>query len=102
MQSESKSRYEALLNGLRYAVHELPAGILYGSDGASAKECAELLANLNDFEVLSRELGRDDATFIEGCRWHFEHYTHYLGRRRHFVSYRKYIEDRGGPLRVQG
>ncbi len=100
MCAERSHRYEALLKILRYAVHELPAGVLYGPNGASAKECAELVTDLNEFEVLCRELGQDQSVFIERCRWHFEHYPHYLERRRHFNSYAQYIEGRGGPLNV--
>lgn len=95
-----KLRYEALLSSLRYAVHELPAGILDGPDGATAKQCAELMETVNEFERLCRGLGHNHDAFIKGCRWHFEHYAHYLGRRRHFGSYQQYVQDRGGPLRV--
>lgn len=42
----------------------------------------------------------DHTEFIEGCRWHFEHYSHYLGRRRHFVDYVTYVTDRQGPLHI--
>jgi hypothetical protein len=93
-------RYEELLNALRYAVHELPAGVLYGADAANAKQCIELMGDLNEFERLCAQLSRDHGVFCDGCRWHFEHYPHYLGRRRHFNSYEEYIEGRGGPLRV--
>jgi hypothetical protein len=97
---ELKARYKVLLSSLRYAVHELPAGVLYGKDGAAAKECAELMEELNEFERLCLNLELDQSAFVEGCRWHFEHYAHYLGRRRHFQSYREYVEARSGPLKV--
>lgn len=98
---EQIERYERLRQLLEYAVHELPAGVLYGSDGANATQCAEWMNDLNEFEALCSELERDHKTFVEDCRWHFEHYPHYLGRRRHFVDYTTYVEDRGGPLRVR-
>jgi hypothetical protein len=94
------AQYEAMLRALRYAVHELPAGVLYGHDGANAKQCEELMADLQDFERICLQLDKDQRAFIEGCRWHFDHYPHYLGRRRHFQSYRQYVEGRGGPLKV--
>lgn len=93
-------RHRELAQLLHYAVHELPAGVLYDVNGANAAQCAQWLLDLNEFEQLCTALGRDHRAFIEGCRWHFEHYPHYLGRRRHFVDYRTYIEDRGGPPRV--
>lgn len=94
-------RYEALLSNLRYAVHELPAGVLDGPDGATVKQCAELMEALNEFERLCGQLGHNHNALIEGCRWHFEHYAHYLGRRRHFADYQQYVERRGGSLRVE-
>ncbi len=99
---ELTARYELLLSSLRYAVHELPAGVLYGKDGATEKQCSELIADLHEFERLCRTLNREHRAFIEGCSWHFEHYPHYLGRRRHFRSYQEYVEGRNGPLRVEG
>lgn len=97
-----RERYEHLLQLLKYAVHELPAGVLYDANSANAKQCQEWMADLNEFESLCRSLGRNHSEFVEDCRWHFEHYAHYLGRRRHFVNYRTYVEDRNGPLRVRG
>lgn len=99
---ESKARDEHLLRKLKYAVHELPAGVLYDANSANAKQCQEWITDLNEFKSLCRDLGREHTAFVEDCRWHFVHYAHYLGRRRHFVNYRTYIEDRNGPLRVRG
>lgn len=93
--------YERDLNWLSNAVHEIPAGVLWGADSASREQCAEMLTGLQDFETVCVRLGLDDhAEFIEGCRWHFEHYPHYLERRRHFVDYATYTRDRRGPLTV--
>jgi hypothetical protein len=83
-------------------VHELPAGVLDMPNAATTKQCSELMDVLNEFERLCGELGRNHATLIEGCRWHFEHYAHYLNRRRHFTSYQLYVQERGGPMCVQG
>lgn len=86
---------------LTYSVHELPTGVLDGPHGASSEACSEMLAGLEEFQALCTRLGLDDhIAFIEGCRWHFEHYAHYLGRRRHFADYETYTEDRNGPRRV--
>lgn len=101
MSRQVTERYEFLLRVLRDAVHELPAGVLWGANAASEKECKELLEALVEFEQVCSELGRNQADFIEDCRWHLEHYPHYLGRRRHFPSYDQYIRDRKGPQRVR-
>ena len=86
---------------LRDAVHELPAGVLWGSNGATEGQCGELLEALVEFERICIALSRNQADFIEDCRWHFEHYPHYLGRQRHFPSYEQYVRDRKGLVRVR-
>lgn len=84
------------------AVHELPTGILDGQNGATIEQCAEMRDELDVFATLCECLGlADHREFIAECRWHFEHYAHYLGRRRHFVDYPTYVADRGGSLRVR-
>ncbi|MCF0093924.1 hypothetical protein [Micromonospora sp. MH99] len=96
-----QARYRHDRQWLDYAVHELPAGVLYGPDGATSGQCAEMLVALNEFAGVCARLWLDDhAEFIEACRWHFDHYPHYLGRRRHFRDYATYIRDRHGPLRI--
>jgi hypothetical protein len=101
MSRQVKERYEFLFRVLRDAVHELPAGVLWGANGASEKECKELLEALVELEQVCSVLGRNHADFIEDCRWHLEHYPHYLSRQRHFPSYDQYIRDRKGPQRVR-
>lgn len=93
---EDQERYKKLATWLRHVVHELPAGVLYGHDGASEAQSQELMRDLYEFEELSRKLSRSNAPFVVACRWHFEHYPHYLSRQRHFGTYKSYIEKRGG------
>jgi hypothetical protein len=45
------------VDGFNYAMHEIPAGILYGLDGASAAECQELLEDLQLLEQRLLKLG---------------------------------------------
>jgi hypothetical protein len=98
---DDRGHYARDLSWLQYVVHELPAGILFGANGASPDECRELMEGLDEFARLCLRLQlTDHAEFIENCRWHFEHYPHYLGRRRHFHDYESYIRDRHGPLVV--
>ncbi|MFJ1542515.1 hypothetical protein ACIODS_28655 [Micromonospora chalcea] len=99
--SVDRDRYRHDRRWLEHAVHELPAGVLWGADGATPAQCAEMLDGLDDFARTCARLGLDDHTgFIEDCRWHFDHYPHYLSRRRHVADYPTYIRDRRGPLRV--
>lgn len=101
-QESDKIRYRRDLGWLIGAVHELPAGVLWGANGATPEQCAEMLEGLEEFARLVDRLDLSGhAEFIEACRWHFEHYPHYLGRRRHFADYATYVRDRHGPLTVQ-
>ncbi|MET7877164.1 hypothetical protein [Micromonospora profundi] len=100
-QSDDRLGYARDRDWIAYAIHELPVGVLWGPDGATAEQCAELLDGLDEFATVCDRLGLGDhAEFIENCRWHFEHYAHYLGRRRHFVDYGTYVRDRHGPMSI--
>jgi len=96
-----REAYRHAMGWLTDAVHELPAGVLDGADGATAEACEEMLVELEEFRSLCLRLGLEDhLNFIEQCRWHFEHYPHYLSRSRHIASYEVYVVDRAGPLQV--
>ncbi len=100
-QPGDRDRYDGDRRWLETAVHELPAGVLWGAHGATPEQCAEMMDGLDEFAGLCRRLGLDDhEEFIDSCRWHFEHYPHYLGRCRHFADYATYVRDRHGPVRV--
>ena len=86
---------------ISHAVHGLPAGVVDGPDGAAPTACREMMEGLEEFERLCTRLGLDDhINFIEGCRWHFEHSSHYRGRRAHLGGYDDDTRDRNGPVRV--
>ncbi len=99
--SDDRACYERDRRWLLGAVHELPTGVLWGADGATPEQCAEMLDGLDGFAGVCHRLGLNDhSDFIDGCWWHFEHYPHFLARRRHFEDYPTYIRDRHGPVRV--
>jgi hypothetical protein len=95
-----RREFDRLYSLLDYSMHELPAGVLWNPNAATPAQCAELMTDLNRFAVLSDQLGISTQEFVEACRWHLDHYPHYLSRRRHFVDYAEYVLDRGGPRRV--
>lgn len=96
-----RARYRRDRAWLDYAFHELPSGVLWGHNGATPAQCAQMLEGLDDFAGVCARLGLEDhVEFIEACRWHLDHYPHYLERRRHFRDYATYVRDRRGPLRV--
>ena len=63
-----------------YALHELPAGVLYGHDGATIEQCDELLVELSDYERLAMEFGaeEEDRELIAQSRFHIPAYRRYL------------------------
>lgn len=95
-----KREFDQLRSVLDYSRHELHAGVLWNPNAATKAQCAELMVDLNRFAAVSELLAMPTQEFVEACRWHLEHYPHYLSRRRHFIDYARYISDRGGPLKV--
>lgn len=92
-----KEEFQRLLHYYEYTLHELPAGVLYGADGANAKECADLMKGTYELEELASIVGKDISEFLAMCRWHYERYAHYLGRQRHFGSYSNYLGKHRPP-----
>ena len=92
-----REEYEELFHYLEYTLHELPAGVLYGANGASEEECSELMTATYRLEELAKVVGKDLGEFLEICRWHYERYPHYLGRHKHFGSYANYMEKHQPP-----
>jgi hypothetical protein len=52
-----QARYRHHRDWLDQAVHELPAGVLWGVDGATPAQCAEMLDDLDDFARVCARLG---------------------------------------------
>lgn len=49
----ARSRYlHEMVTWLRYTIHEWPAGVLYGIDGAQSDECDEILAAVEEVKEL--------------------------------------------------
>ncbi len=96
-----REEYSRLLRYLEYTLHELPAGILYDSNGANDKKCTGLMKDTYRLEELATAIGADISEFIATCRWHYERYPHYLGRHRHFGSYANYMEKHDAPSRTR-
>jgi hypothetical protein len=76
-----------------YVLHELPAGVLYGDDGATIKECDQLLVELSDYERLAMELGGDnqDRELITDARFHIPAYRRYLLERDRHTNYESFL-----------
>jgi hypothetical protein len=99
--ADSRSRQRlihVIANHLRYTLHELPAGVLSGTDGATVEQCDELLVELNKFRSLVAADGRtaDYAPLVTECDHHFSSYKQYLLERPKHESYSGFLEARGG------
>ncbi len=84
---------KCLASLLRYSLHELPAGVLYGMDGATPDECLELERELDEFWELV--VGTNDEPtcreLVEQCRLHFPAYRDFLLKREAYTSYEDYL-----------
>ncbi len=71
---------ECLAWQLDYSIHELPSGVLYGSDGASIEECNEMLTSVREFEhLVELNGGRPEYENLAAtCRFHYLRYAEYL------------------------
>jgi hypothetical protein len=87
-----------IANHLRYTLHELPAGVLYGIDGATVEQCDELLAELDEFRALIEIEGRtaDHAPLVAECDRHFKSYKRYLFERPAHESYKHFLDTKDG------
>lgn len=84
---------ENLVHELRFSLHELPAGVLYGMDGASPEQCRELELILHEFRTLAAKEGQEPqyADLIDACRFHFRAYRAYLLNPMDCRNYAQYL-----------
>lgn len=85
----------ATANFIHYTLHELPAGVLYGTDGATLEQCDELVAELAFFRGLltSREVEQFQA-LVERASFHYPNYREYLLQNRKH-GYGTFLAERG-------
>ncbi|MBN8628196.1 MAG: hypothetical protein J0M17_22180 [Planctomycetes bacterium] len=81
-----------------YSLHELPAGVLYGHNGATIAECGELLEFLDEFRTYAAELEQPSrySSLIADCDLHFRCYRSYLQQDRPGGSYGEFYEHYRG------
>ena len=94
----SKRRLRAILRDrFEYSLHELPSGVLYGQNGATAEQCSEMISELTEYENLCAEIGTDDEDrdVIEEASYYIPAYRDYLVHRGSHASFASYIETHG-------
>ena len=83
-----------------YALHELPAGVLCGHDGASTGQCDELMEDLSAYERLALDFGvEEDWELIAEARFHIPAYQRYLAERGRHANYEGFLMSLGSDHR---
>jgi hypothetical protein len=83
---------------LEYAIHEVPDGVLDGTDGATVEGCTQLLRILADFKRNVEILGVQDehVDLIEECELHLNGYRDFLIEPGRHHSYEAFLANRSG------
>ena len=81
--------------GFQFSLHELPDGVLYYQHGATLTECAQLLAELDEYARLCAEIGGtpEDAAVIAEAAHHIPAYADFLQHRDRYQSFARYLEQ---------
>ena len=84
----------SLAGRLNHSLHEIPAGVLYGMDGATVEQCRELEQELSEFcRLVSEEkLEQLYDELIDGCRLHFPAYREYLIGNHKYADYKDFLQ----------
>jgi hypothetical protein len=85
--SESNTR-----NYLISTLHELPSGILYGTNGANIEECEELIEEIGKYELLCDKLQLDESELIQKCKYYYSAYKNYLSSNESYNSFPEYLD----------
>ncbi len=82
-----------------HTLHELPDGVLYGMDGASISECAELIEYIIEFQELVDRFGvRDNyRELIHDATFHYNAYRAYLQNGDYARGYRGFLKTYSNP-----
>jgi hypothetical protein len=96
--SDRRSRLrliEKIADRLRFSLHELPAGVLFGMDGATPEQCQELEEELDEFCRLvgQEEMAERHTELIRDCRLHFRGYRDYLLHGEKYRGYADYLSQ---------
>ena len=92
-----KKLISAIAYQLEYSIHEVPSGVLWGSNGASLEECDELILSLVEFKniLLSFPHNEEYKQLVEECSFHFAEYKKYIINYDSHESYSAYLSSIG-------
>ena len=80
---------------LNYSIHEIPAGVLYGINGASIAECQALLEEVEEFRQLAHntQLLQQYESHIQEWEYYFTAYADYLAHRMEYDRFADYLRQ---------
>lgn len=84
-------RYQGQRRYYEHTIHEVPWGVLWDMNGASADQCDELLESLTAFQDLSQQLALDESALIAQCRYYYRSYADYLRNRAAYPDFAAYL-----------
>ena len=74
-----------------YTLHEIPTGVLYGSDGATIEQCEELLNDLTKYKEVCEKLKVDNEELITDCEFYYSSYKDYLTIYKNYSGFGDYL-----------
>ena len=75
-----------------YTLHEIPTGVIYGSDGATIEQCEELLNDLAKYKVVCEKLKVDNEELVAECKFFYSSYKDYLTIYKNYSSFGEYLD----------
>jgi hypothetical protein len=91
-----KSLMLELASYVRYTLHELPAGVLFGQDGATREECGVLLDDLQELRALLRgSESEENAALLREAEFHYRAYRDYVTDKEGHSTYDGFLKNRG-------
>ncbi|MGN6399124.1 MAG: hypothetical protein ACTHMD_01645 [Flavisolibacter sp.] len=75
-----------------YTLHELPAGVLYGSDAATTEQCKELLDDLAKYEDVCKKLQLDRQELVDKCKFYYSAYKEYLTIYKNYHGFADFLK----------
>lgn len=95
-----KYKYYNTQEMLWYSLHEMPAGVLMGNNGARSEDISTMLRSVDQFQLLCKKLNIDneeDGALIEDCRRFYPAYKEYLQHEEQYIDFEDYLKRNAIP-----
>lgn len=77
---------------LTSTLHEIPAGVIIGANGATIEECEELIKEADKYEILCNKIKREESDLIRECKYYYPAYRDYLSVHKNYINFADYLE----------